>query len=56
MRLKDHVEKVVRAHLPRAEEIVAIDTMPHLWPNAADGFGFNANVSVIDFLLRHARP
>jgi polyhydroxybutyrate depolymerase len=35
--------------------LVRVDTMPHLWPDAADGFGFDANVSVIDFLLRHTR-
>ena len=35
--------------------LVRVDTMPHLWPDAADGYGFDANVSVIDFLLRHSR-
>jgi polyhydroxybutyrate depolymerase len=36
--------------------LVRIDGMPHIWPDAADGFGFDANDVVIDFLLRHARP
>lgn len=36
--------------------LVRIDGMPHIWPDAADGFGFDANSDVIDFLLMHARP
>jgi polyhydroxybutyrate depolymerase len=35
--------------------LVRVDTMPHLWPDAMDGYGFDANDSVIDFLLRHSR-
>ncbi len=36
--------------------LVAVGGMAHLWPDAADGFNYDANVSVIDFLLQHARP
>lgn len=36
--------------------LIRIDGMPHLWPDAADGFSYDANVSVIDFLLQHVRP
>jgi polyhydroxybutyrate depolymerase len=36
--------------------LVRVGGMPHLWPDASDGFNYNANVSVIDFLLTHARP
>lgn len=36
--------------------LVAVGRMAHLWADAADGFNFDANVTVIDFLLRHARP
>ncbi len=37
-------------------ELVAVGGMGHLWPDAADGFGYDANVEVINFLLQHARP
>ncbi len=36
--------------------LVAVGGMDHLWPDAADGFNFDANTMVIDFLLRHSRP
>jgi poly(3-hydroxybutyrate) depolymerase len=36
--------------------LVAVGGMDHLWPDAADGVGYDANVSVVDFLLRHTRP
>jgi len=37
-------------------ELVAVGGMPHIWPDAADGFNYDANVQVIDFLLQHSRP
>ncbi len=36
-------------------ELVAVGGMGHLWPDAADGFNYDANVRVIDFLLQHSR-
>lgn len=36
--------------------LIRVDTMPHLWPDAADGYGYDANVEVVDFLLQFARP
>ena len=36
--------------------LVAVGGMGHLWSDASDGFNFDANVKVIDFLLQHARP
>jgi len=37
-------------------ELVAVGGMGHLWPDAADGFGYDANVEVVNFLLQHTRP
>jgi polyhydroxybutyrate depolymerase len=36
--------------------LIRVGGMPHIWPDAADGFNYNANVAVIDFLLTHSRP
>jgi hypothetical protein len=36
--------------------LIRVGGMPHIWPDAADGFNYNANVDVIDFLLTHTRP
>lgn len=38
-------------------EVVLVDCqlMNHIWPDAADGVNFNANVEVIDFFLAHPR-
>jgi polyhydroxybutyrate depolymerase len=36
--------------------LVAVGGMDHLWPDAADGFNFDANVTLINFLLMHSRP
>jgi poly(3-hydroxybutyrate) depolymerase len=37
-------------------QLIRVGGMPHIWPDQADGFNYNANVAVIDFLLTHARP
>jgi len=37
-------------------QLIRIGGMPHIWPDAPDGFNYNANVDVIDFLLTHVRP
>jgi hypothetical protein len=37
-------------------QLIRVGGMPHIWPDAADGFNYNANVAVIDFLLTHTRP
>jgi poly(3-hydroxybutyrate) depolymerase len=37
-------------------QLIRVGGMPHMWPDAADGFNYNANVEVIDFLLTHTRP
>ncbi len=36
--------------------LVRVGGMPHIWPDASDGFTFDANVTVINFLLRFTRP
>jgi poly(3-hydroxybutyrate) depolymerase len=36
--------------------LVRVDGMPHIWPDASDGYTLDANDAVITFLLRHARP
>lgn len=35
--------------------LVRVGGMGHIWPDAADGVTYDANVDVIDFLLSHSR-
>lgn len=35
--------------------LVTVKEMPHTWPDAADGYGFNANKRVLQFFARHSK-
>ncbi len=36
--------------------LVALARMDHQWPDASEGFGWDANREILEFFARHARP